>query len=360
MIGLADAVAQVRAEQQGDITSMRVIFNTNFPDTIKALRRMDFENTQPKRRKGFNLVRRESKKHGFLYYARFSHNGKTLPTMFNTHTNDPSEAEQFAAENKSRLVEGYLARQDGRMFTMLEGFYKADQRHLSERCRKEYKQMIIDKFIPFLRREKITAFDQIKIAALARYQDYLLAQGLKPQTVNNNLKPVKNILTEMARRGITQEDSGRQIRSIPLKQSDTKMRSCYELEKINGVFCRKWKDGLSYLLCSLIYTTGMRNSEIKRIGLNDIRLIDGCRFIRIEKSKTANGIRLIPLHEMIYRKLKAWAAKKGKENTVLFDFKNAEPFNKANNELARRLKVSDEELEKENISFYSGRHYWKR
>jgi integrase len=338
---------------------MRVMFNTNFPDTVKALRRMDLENTQPKRRKGFNLVKIESKKYGFLYYARFSHNGKTLPTKFNTYTNDPSTAERFAVENKSRLVEGYLARQDGRMFTMLEEFYKVKQSHLSDRCRNEYKRMIIDKFMPFLRREKITVFDQIKMTTLARYQDYLLAQGLKPQTVNNNLKPVKNILAEMARRGITQEDSGRQIRSIPVKQSDTKMRGCYELGRIKGVFNRRWKEEASYLLCALIYTAGMRNIEIRRLRMGDIQIMNGCRFICIKESKTPSGIRLIPLHETIYRKLKAWAVKNGKENTILFDFKNAEPFNRANNELARQLKVSDEELEEENISFYSGRHYWK-
>jgi site-specific recombinase XerD len=236
-----------------------------------------------------------------LYYARFSHNGKTLPTKFNTHTNDPSEAEQFAVENKSRLVERYLARQDGRMFTMLEEFYKVKQSYLSVRCRNEYKQMIIDKFIPFLRREKITAFDQIKMTTLAGYQDYLLAQGKRPQTVNNNLKPVRNILAEMARRGITREDSGRQIRSIPVKQTDKKARGCYELGEIKGVFNRRWKEEALYLLCALIYTTGMRNSEIRRLRMEDIQIINGCRFIGIKESKTPSGIRLIPLHETIYR-----------------------------------------------------------
>jgi hypothetical protein len=37
-------------------------------------------------------------------------------------------AEHFAKENKNRLVEGYLARQNGRMFTLLEEFYEREPR----------------------------------------------------------------------------------------------------------------------------------------------------------------------------------------------------------------------------------------
>ncbi|MDR1838637.1 MAG: hypothetical protein LBQ93_03510 [Treponema sp.] len=43
-----------------------------------------------------------------------------------------------------------------------------------------------------------------------------------------------------------------------------------------------------------LYTTGMRNSEIKKISMADIQLIDGCRFISVKKSKTQNGVRLVP------------------------------------------------------------------
>jgi integrase len=104
----------------------------------------------------------------------------------------------------------------------------------------------------------------------------------------------------------------------------------------------------------------MRNCEIKRIKLEDIQAIDGCRFVSVKKSKTPNGVRLAPVHDFVYRKLKAWAVKNRKDShNLLFDYRNAGPFNFANNELARMLKVSDEELESENITFYSGRHYWK-
>ena len=362
MTRLAEAVAQVRGQRQGDINHLRQFVNENYPDVVKALRKIDRDILQPKRRKGFSLVKRENKEKGFLYYARYSHNGKTLPTKFNTRTNDLAAAERYARDNKNRLVDGYLARQDGRMYAALESFYKENSEapdRLSERSRKEYGALIHKKFIPFLKLEKITAFDQIKRTTLAKFQDSLLSGGAKPQTVNNNIKPVKKILAAMARKGIIEENPGSLIKGMPVRQRDRKERGCYELDKIKGVFNRRWKDETSYLLCLLIYTTGMRNSEIKRIKHEDIKTIDGCRFISVKQSKTPNGIRLVPLHGFVYRKLKARAAKnKIVPESALFGG-GAGSFNKANNELAGMLKISDGELEAENITFYSGRHYWK-
>jgi len=361
MSRLAETIAHVRGKQQGDIASIRIYINDNFPDIVKALRIIDHENTQPKRRRGFNLVKRENKKHGFLYYARFSHNGKTLPTKFCTHTNNLAAAEQFARENKSRLVEEYLAKHDGRMITLLAEFFTKEQNLcISEKIRREYDNIIQNKFIPFLKQEKITTFDQITKTVLVKFQYSLSSAGMKAQTVNNCLKPVKKIFSVLSIKCVIKENPADNIQGLKVPESDKKERGCYDLEKVQGVFNKRWNNEEWYLLCLLIYTTGMRNCEIKRLCINDIETIDGWRFIDVKKSKTKNGIRIVPLHDFVYRKLKAWVAKNKKDNnSPLFNYRRAEPFDKANKELARLLKVSDEDLQKENITFYSGRHYWK-
>jgi integrase len=368
MSGLAQTISQVRESRYWDIASMRLYLISNFPDTVKALAQIDFEYTRPKRRKGFNLLTRESKKYGRRIFARLSHNGKMLPTKFNTYTENEREAELYVLKNKEHLIDGYLSRKDGRMYKTLESFYDCGQDNLSDLCRKEYGTVIKNKFIPFLKREKIYEFRQITKNALIKFQDTLLKTGIniekkeanpiRPQSVNNSMKAVRNLFEKLARQNIIENSPCDFVRDLSVKEEDRRPRGCYELEKTADVFCRKWKDELSYLLCALIYTTGMRNSEIKRIRLNDIQLIDGCRFIKIEKSKTANGIRLIPLHKALYEKIKIWALKNKRGEKPLFDIHNKK-FNMANNELARRLNVSDEELERENITFYSGRHYWK-
>jgi len=367
MSGLAEVISKLREKKPGEIESLRLYVTNNFPDTIKALNQIDNEYTRPKRRKGYSLVFVESKKYGRRIYARLSHNGKTLPTKFNTHTGNEEEAALFIKKNKGRLIDGYLSRKDGRMYKTLENFYKGVQDNLSDRCRKEYAAIIKNKFIPFLQQEKINEFNKITKIIVNKFQDTLRTginnekktyKPMRPQSVNNNMKAVRKLFETLTRDSILENNICKLVRDLPVKEENKKQRGCYELERIKDVFARKWKDELSYLLCSLIYSTGMRNSEIKRLKINDIQLLDGYRFIKIKQSKTLNGIRLIPLHKSLYEKIKLYGIKNKKEDNPLFAV-HADKFNRANNELARRLKVSDEELERENITFYSGRHYWK-
>jgi len=356
------AIAKVREQTQDDMSSMRLFFQNNFPTTVKALKEIDNENMRPKRRKGVNLVPRESKKHGTIYLARFTHNGQKI--KFNTKLSDPVLAEKWALENKERLIEQYTARKDCRMYTFLSDFYseKTDNPevcHLTKENRNDYGTAIENKFIPFLRDKKIVSFDQIKPIILTAFQDYLLTRGVRPQTANNTMKPVRKIFSYLTRKGIFAENPAERVKGITVRQTDRKARGCYELEKIQGVFNKRWKNKeTQYLLCALIYTTGMRNSEINRIKMDDVIKIEGCHFIKIKESKTTSGIRLVPLHDSVYKKMASWA-KKNKKTTLLFGFKSKKPFEHANLFLGKMLKVSEEEIKEENITFYSGRHYWK-
>jgi integrase len=360
MMGLAETILNVKDQEKGDIRTMKAFMVSSFPDTIRALRIIDFGSTEPRRRKGFNLVKRESKKHGFLYYVRFSHNGKMLPTKWNTHTNDLELAERFARENKTRLVDRYLRSRDIHMYTMFENYYAGNDKTMTyglcERCRKDYHVVIVNTFIPYLKQAKITNVNQITAATLSDFQDHLLATGIKPQSINNKLKPVKKIFAYLSRKGIIHDNPADRVRGVPVGRKDKTARGCYDLDKLKGVFNRRWKNKTLCLLNMLIYTTGMRNSEILRLRKEDILQIDGCRFINVRESKTSSGIRLVPLHDFVYRKVCAQTVPNG---APLFAFRHAEVFHNANAELARQLGVSHEELDREHITFYSGRHFFK-
>jgi len=366
---LKGAVAKIRAQQDNTLYSARSYLRNMFPDVVMAVQAIDHENMRKKRRVGFNLVGRESKKYGIIYYARFSYKGKTLPTKFNTHTDDIGLAEKWAIKNKERMIAMYLAKKNGQMYKYLEGFYKDEniclEINLSERDRKDKENVINNKFIPFLRREKITTFEQIQLSTLIKLQNELLSgdikrkKTVKPQTVNGYMKAIKSLFQYLMRKNIISENPAERLIGLPVvNKRDRKKRGCYDLDNIKNVFCKRWKDELSYLLCAIVYTTGMRNSEIKRIRIEDIQIINGCRFINVKTSKTESGVRLIPIHEILYKKMKAYAIKNNKDGAIFNDIKYND-FIKANNDLAKYLKVSDEELKNEFITFYSGRHYWK-
>jgi site-specific recombinase XerD len=218
-----------------------------------------------------------------------------------------------------------------------------------------YHAIITKKFIPFLKARKINALNKITLCVLSDFQDYLLSRATTAQTVNYDLKAVKRIFPQLARKGIITENPCINLRRIPVRQSDCKVRGCHEVEKLKGVFGAPWEDELSSLLCLLIYTTGMRNSEMRRLRMSDIQSIEDCRFIDVRQSKSASGVRMVPLHDFVYKKLAEYA--KGRKDCCL-DVP-CEVFAKANKELAARLGMGEKEMTAQNITFYSGRHFWK-
>ena len=145
---------------------------------------------------------------------------------------------------------------------------------------------------------------------------------------------------------------------VPEKQEEKKTHGCYELEKMKGIFSKRWKDKESYLLNLVIYTTDMRNIEIKRFCRNDLITIAGCHFIDLKKSKTENGVRLVPLHDTVYRKIAAYAQEMDGD-TPIFGAITEYRFKKAYLCLGTMMGVSEEFLRKHNITYYSGRHFWK-
>ena len=91
----------------------------------------------------------------------------------------------------------------------------------------------------------------------------------------------------------------------------------------------------------------------------DVKEIDGCRFIEIIESKTSNGLRLIPLHDKVHEKIKNYAMGIRDEAFVFEGFTSCHKFVKASVDLGKMLGVSVEYMKQNNITFYSGRHFWK-
>jgi integrase len=367
MTSLAETVAAVKGGPERGLAEARLYIAREYPSVVKALGLIDAECATPRRPKGYSLVKRENKKKGFVYYVRYTHEGRTLPSKWNTGTNSLEEAKKFAVENKRRLVDRYLGLQGTKTYALFEEFYVSGSaylaceekrnRALSEKRRKSYLAVMKQKFVPFLKEKKISGFEEISVHDLGDFQDRLLSGGMRPQSVNDNLKAVKKVFAYLGRKGIVRENPARNLRGITVRQGDADSHGCHDLETVNGVFNTEWPDKTSYLLCLLIYTTGMRNGEIADIRMSGIAESEGVRFIRIEKSKTASGNRSVPLHGFVYGKLAEYARGKSPDEPVFTVC--SRHFTKAYRDLGERLGAGAAELEAERITFYSGRHFWK-
>ena len=239
----------------------------------------------------------------------------------------------------------------------IRGTTAARSRPLSEGTRRHYHRVITKRFVPYLKEKGICDYEGVTVQTLEGFQDHLLTGGAKPQTANDSLKAVKRVTAFLVRKGLMKEDPCGRLKALTVKRGDIEARGCYEADGIRGVFEKEWQNGTACLLSLLICTTGMRNSEIARIKPTDIISIKGCHFIDIKESKTGSGVRLVPLHELAYERLAAYAEGTAPGGRIFKKCHSA--FKEANTELGRHLGKSEAELREGNITFYSGRHFWK-
>jgi integrase len=180
------------------------------------------------------------------------------------------------------------------------------------------------------------------------------------------MSPVKRIFRTFLRSGEIKENVFNNVSSLRVFYENVKMRGCHEVEKLNGVFNEEWAgDKRAYLFCLMIYSTGLRNSEIENLKVSDIIKMGDCYFLNINKSKTRNGIRIVPLHNFPHKKLIEHIEKEDLSGED-FLFKNggtknisSDVYSHANARLAKELGLDEMYLEENHISFYSGRHFWK-
>jgi integrase len=353
------------------------------PEVFAALQAIDLKvvshSNSQKNPKRYSLIKRPSKKYDYLYYVRYIDNGKLIPSKWNAHTNILQEAEKFAQENRDRILSAYYSKHalknaDNELYAILEKYYqpgspylekdKNRNRILCKKTRSIYYHFMKEQFISFLQENNIKTFQEIDPPVIANFQDYLLSKGTKPQSINRYLSSVNCVFNHLLITGVIKENAFDRVKALKMGAKSTEVRGCHELDKVKGVFNTSWDNTLLYLLCLTIYSTGMRNSEIEKIKVCDIIELDGIHFVDIKGSKTKNGIRLVPLHEFVYKKISAYIKKTDKQVDGYIFSAHGGPnqstdYKEANSLLAKRLKVSDEELEKQNITFYSGRHFWK-
>jgi site-specific recombinase XerD len=372
----------INKNYSNQITCIKKKLQKQYPDALLMLKNYDKQFVPERKTKGYSLTKVPNKKLGFVYYVRYIDKGKLVPTRWSTHTNDFDLATKFAIENRTILLAEYYRNREGRkppnkLYSLLKNYYKNDSQYqkydsrrgrtLGDNTRNYYHKSILQHFIPFLKYKRIHTIEEIDTPLLVNYQDYCMDKGLKPQTVNHYVSFVSKILDYLVHRDYIKTNPCRGLRRLRVKQESYKIRNCYNVKEMRGIFNKRWKkeDELSYLLCLMIYSTGMRNSEMDRIKVKDIIRKNRCWFIDISKSKSRFGERMVPLHNFVYGKLMRYIKKEGKgPEDLLFCQPNGKKlprqrYTNANIALGTFTKRDKAQLKKENITFYSGRHFWK-
>jgi hypothetical protein len=260
-------------------------FEKRYPEALRALQEFDSHISPPRQSKYYTFVKVPSKKFGFLYYVRYLDKGKLVRSKWNTHTNDLAEAERFAAENRERILAEYYRKREERektvnLYAVLAEYYKEDSPYLAiDRSRNRLidkkhariaHRFIIETFISFLKAHKVKTYQDIEPPLLVKLQNELLQSGKKAQTVNFYLQYVKAVFSHLVLKGDIGENVFSRVAPVKVRLADRATHGCYDVELLKGVFGKPWEDKISYLLCLMIYTTNLRNSELERVRLQDI------------------------------------------------------------------------------------------
>jgi integrase len=361
------------------LDGLRQHYKTQFATTLRSIKTLDTQFSPKRIPKGYHLIKVPSKKYGFLYYVRYTENGQAVYSRWNTHTNNREAAEQFAKDNKEHILAAYHERKEAQqthpdLYSIMKRYYKKDSpylaldvqrgRTITEPTRRTYQHFMADQWVPYLKKQRVTSWETIDTPFMARFQNHCLRQGKKPQTIAHYISTISLVFDHLLIEGIVTSNPCTNLTAIRPGDNDRTSRGCYELDSLHGAFNRRWNDHISYLLCLLIYTTGMRNSEIERIRVPDLITIAGTHFINIPKSKTNNGVRIVPLHDFVYQKMLDFINEYNKSgNDYLFSAAGSElagsVYTRANLALAKTINYPLDKLAREHITFYSGRHYWK-
>ena len=307
------------------------------PKAIEELRKFSAQFTDPPKR--YYLVPIPNKKLGFVYYVKYLHNGVLVPSKWTTRTNNKELAEKFAIENRERLIKGYYEKGAKKTYaeflSVFKNYYSEDSHYLQtdinrgrkvgDDSRRSYYNFINNQFIPYLKSHGIKEIEQIDTPFLTRFQNYLLADkkkdgetipGIKPQTVNHYISHISVIFDHLLIEGSIKTNPCKSVIPIKVGKKNQKVTGCYAVDKLKGVFNREWESELGYMLALIMYTTNMRNSEIERIRIGDLIMIEEYHFINIPESKSDNGVRAVPLHNFVYEKLMGYAKKNNKTDCI--------------------------------------------
>ena len=337
---------------------------------------------QKKIPKGYSLHTVKSAKHGLLYYVRYIVKGHLVRSRWSTHTNNYYHACQFALENRDRLLQRYENRKQKKitseLYPVMNNFYEAGSiymtlsnkrgRVLSEKSRKVYHHFMLNTFIPYLKKHHTKTFAEIDTPYLAQFQNYLLLKNIKPQTINHYMSYINTIFMFLITEGKLTMNPCTTLSTLKIGEEDEKITGCFEVTMLKGSFNKRFTDKKEQLLLLLVYTTNMRNSEIEKIQVSDLITIEKIHFIDIPKSKTKHGTRVVPLHEYVYKRLTAYIKKHSLTNYVFTDHGEQLPSSvyhhavvtlgksiQYNNDFCYTTKL----LKDNNITFRSGRHFWK-
>jgi integrase len=300
---------------------------------------------------GFNLLKiYNAEKTAFHYSVRYKDkdSGKWVGKK-STGTDKEDSAIAFAIENKDRLIAEYKEKKaikdsafnTSSFYTMLRNYFEEDsdylkddlvnnKRELVKKQRRAYHKVVINYLIPFFEGESVKNIQDITPSVYSKLKIYLQEKIESKRTINNYLPAIQRILEYHLRaEKIIKLPYVKGAGSLKLTKEDHKKTksnqgSLLPTKYLKGIFNKTLFDDdfYSYMLSVIGLCCGLRNSEIGRIRVGDIKYIKSrdAFYVYVFNEKTdyyntdeLAEYRKIPLHPFIIDIIKTYLKTQRKE-----------------------------------------------
>jgi len=157
--------------------------------------------------------------------------------------------------------------------------------------------------------------------AIRHYLDSLSQSGLSSRTIGRHMATLRNFYGFLLREGRISTDPTEHLRTPRQWQTIPKYLNLDQIEKIIGAPDCSRPNGLrDHAMMELLYATGLRVSELCKVGVSDLDLNYGV----IRTIGKGNKQRLVPVGKSAIRAVQAWiesgrsAMLKGRASRYLF------------------------------------------
>jgi integrase len=223
----------------------------------------------------------------------------------------------------------------------------------------EYASLFRRILIPYLNERHIFTFNDLTVGELNKFQEYCINQHVSNKNITEIFYALKIVYNRLVVNGVVEHNIIKDV--VLVKRQKSKEKGIFNAHDIKGVFQEAWEHNEDEYVINLIAAvTGMRNSEIRLLKVDNFETINGVHFINVMGTKNEYAIRKVAVGDFVYNKIQDYI-KKHDRTDYLFLRNNERVYTKV--EISRmfeifalRLGFSKSYLKEHNITFHSHRH----
>lgn len=149
--------------------------------------------------------------------------------------------------------------------------YLVIERKLSDNTKLSYTNDL-KKYINFLKKRKITNVENITRKDIIAYIEYLNKEKCSPKTIAHNITCIKEYHKYLIKDNILKNDCSELLESPKQRKTLPKVLTVEEVNKLLDIKLENAFDYRNKAMLELMYSSGLRVSELVQLEINDINL----------------------------------------------------------------------------------------